>query len=222
MTTSIEIRGERVDLLPDRAALLHARRTLVIADPHFGKDDLFRRAGIGVPRGPAVTDLQRLTSLLTTHACTRLVVLGDFLHAATRAGDSFLHAFTVWRQAHPEVAIDVVAGNHDRRERLEKWSGLAQWHRQALIESPFVFAHEPHASADGYVLAGHLHPVLRIAQRSHKMRVPVFWERPEYLVLPSFGSFTGGANISPEAGDRLYVAGPSRVVPVPISARSFR
>jgi uncharacterized protein len=220
MTTTLDIRGERVDLLPDRALLLPARRTLIVADPHFGKDDLFRRAGIGVPRGPAVADLQRLTALIGAHECTRLVVLGDFLHAATRAGDSFLHAFTVWRQQSSGVRIDVVAGNHDRHERLEKWNGLAQWHRAPLVEPPFVFAHEPRASADGYVLAGHIHPVLRISQRSHRMRVPVFWEKPECLVLPSFGSFTGGANISPAPGDRLYAAGPSRVVP--ISGRSFR
>jgi uncharacterized protein len=217
---SIELSGEQVQLLPDRAVVLPRRRTLIVADPHFGKDDLFRRAGIAVPRGPAVTDLQRLTSMLEAHGCERLVVLGDFLHAATRTGDSFLHAFALWRRAHSGVAIEVIAGNHDRRERREKWDGLVGWHASALVEPPFVFAHEPVAHPGGYVLAGHIHPVLRITARSHKLRVPVFWQRAEYLVLPSFGSFTGGANVSPQPADRLYAAGPERVIP--LSARSYR
>jgi uncharacterized protein len=217
---SIEIREELVQLLPDRAVVLPRRRTLIVADPHFGKDDLFRRAGIAVPRGPAVTDLQRLTAMLEAHGCERLVVLGDFLHAATRTGDSFLHAFALWRRAHSDVTVEVIAGNHDRLERREKWSGLAVWHASPLVEPPFVFAHEPAAHLDGYVLAGHIHPVLRITARSHRLRVPVFWQRPEVLVLPSFGSFTGGANISPLPADRLYAAGPERVIP--LSARSYR
>ena len=93
-----------------------ARSTLVVADPHFGKDDIFRRAGIALPRGPAIADLQRLTELVIEHACTRLVVLGDFLHGVTQAGDSFLQAFRIWRQAHGSLTVDIVVGNHDRRE----------------------------------------------------------------------------------------------------------
>jgi len=44
----------------------------------------------------------------------------------------------------------------------------------------------------------------------------VFWQRRDYLVLPSFGSMTGGAQIEVELGDRLYAAGPERVVPLPV------
>jgi metallophosphoesterase superfamily enzyme len=42
--------------------------------------------------------------------------------------------------------------------------------------------------------------------------VPVFWKRPDVLVMPSFGSFTGGASIRPAETDALYAAGPERVV----------
>jgi uncharacterized protein len=115
--------------------------------------------------------------------------------------------------------VAVIAGNHDRRERIAKWSGVARWHAAPLVEPPFVFAHEPAAHESGYVLAGHIHPVLRIPDRGHRLRIPVFWERPDYFVLPSFGSFTGGANISPQPEDKLYAAGPERVIP--ISVRSF-
>jgi DNA ligase-associated metallophosphoesterase len=212
----IQLCGERLQLHPQRAVLWPARSTLVIADPHFGKDDIFRRAGIALPRGPAIADLQRLTELITANACTRLVVLGDFLHGVTQTGDSFLHAFRLWRQAHGSLTVDIVVGNHDRRESPQDWQQIVGWHTRALIEPPFVLAHEPAAHPEGYVLAGHIHPVLRLRRRSGAGRVPVFWQRREYLVLPSFGSLTGGAEVAVELGDLLYAAGPERVIPLPV------
>ena len=212
----IEVQGEQLRLHPARAVLWPARSTLIIADPHFGKDDIFRRAGIALPRGPAITDLQRLTDLVTEHACTRLVVLGDFLHGVTQAGDSFLHAFRVWRQAHGSLTVDIVVGNHDSREPAQVWQQLVGWHTRPLAEPPFVLAHEPVPHPEGYVLAGHIHPVMRLRRRSGAGRVPVFWQRRDYLVLPSFGSMTGGAEVAFELGDKLYAAGPERVIPLPV------
>lgn len=210
----IEIDGEQMLLHPDRALLWQARKTVLIADPHFGKDDVFRRAGIALPRGPAITDLQRLTALIDANRYERLVVLGDFLHAPTHASDSFLHAFGVWRSAHAQLSIDLVAGNHDRRENVERWRTAARWHSSAIVEPPFVFAHEPGSDPRGYVLGGHIHPVMHLSCVRRRLRVPVFWKRPEYLVMPSFGSFTGGAIIAPEKGDAVFAVGPERVIPI--------
>jgi DNA ligase-associated metallophosphoesterase len=214
-TLGIDILGEHLLLHPRRALLWPARATLLIADPHFGKDDIFRRAGIALPRGPAIEDLQTLTGLVEANACKRLVILGDFVHGATSAGDSFLHAFRVWREAHRHLAVDVIAGNHDRRESSQSWRQLAGWHDKPLVEPPFVFAHEPNPHPNGYVLAGHIHPVVRLRRKGGGGRVPVFWQRRYALVLPSFGNFTGGANIAPEDGDRLYIAAPESVLPLP-------
>src|SRR5687768_5519269 len=144
----VELRGERVLLDPDRALFWPARSMLIVADPHFGKDDIFRRGGIALPRGPSVSDLQRLTRLLERYACTRLCVLGDFVHGATESGDSFLHAFRVWRASHHAITVDIVAGNHDRREAAAKWKDFANWHTRPLIDSPFVLAHEPREHSD--------------------------------------------------------------------------
>jgi uncharacterized protein len=76
----IELQGERVLLHPERALQWPSRNLLIVADTHFAKDDIFRRAGIPLPRGPAVGDLQRLDALLVATGCTRLLILGDFVH----------------------------------------------------------------------------------------------------------------------------------------------
>jgi uncharacterized protein len=158
-----------------------------------------------------------LTELMVANNCTRLVVLGDFLHGMTRADDSFLHAFRRWRQAHGSLVVDIVVGNRDRREPAQLWQQMVGWHTRPLVEPPFVLAHEPAAHPEGYVLAGHIHPVMRLRRRSGAGRVPVFWQRRECLVLPSFGSRTGGAEVAFELGDKLYAAGPERVIPLPVA-----
>lgn len=210
----IEICSEHLLLSPERAVIWPARGALIIADAHFGKDDVFRRAGIALPRGPAVDDLQRLTRLLREYKLERLIVLGDFLHAATRTGDAFLHAFGLWRDAHSQLTVDIVAGNHDRREARDKWRSAVTWHASPLIDGPFVLAHEPHAHPAGYVLAGHIHPTIRLPDARRAMRVPVFWQRADALVLPSFGFFTGGANVAIAEGEKVYAVGPEKVVPL--------
>lgn len=208
----IALCGERVLLAPERAIVWPSRQTLIVADTHFGKDDIFRRGGIALPRGPTISDLQRISGLLERYTCTRLCILGDFVHGATALGDSFLHAFRVWRSAHASLQLDIIAGNHDRREASAKWKSLAHWHAKPLVEPPFVMAHHPAAHAAGYVLAGHLHPAIRLRGKGGAGKVPVFWQRSDVMVLPSFGSFTGGANIEPLEGDCVYAVGPERVL----------
>lgn len=209
---AVNLHGETVLLHPERALIWPATRTLLIADPHFGKDDVFRRAGIALPTGTADADLARLTGLIEAHGCERLLVLGDFVHAATRAGDSFLAAFSDWRASHRSLVVDVIAGNHDRHEQVARWQGALQWHATSLVQAPFVFSHTPVPDERGYVIAGHLHPVFHLARARRRLRVPVFWQQPDVLVMPSFGSFTGGATIRPAPADVIYAVGPERVV----------
>ncbi|HXH01105.1 MAG TPA: hypothetical protein VNI56_02790, partial [Xanthomonadaceae bacterium] len=59
----VDIAGERFELLGERALHWPRRQRLLIADLHLGKADLFRRAGIGLPRGGTSRDLQRLSAL---------------------------------------------------------------------------------------------------------------------------------------------------------------
>ncbi len=56
--------GERLVVLAERALYWPRRRTIIIADPHFGKAATFRQAGIPVPHGTTATDLDRLRRLL--------------------------------------------------------------------------------------------------------------------------------------------------------------
>lgn len=212
--------GESLWLLPGRALLWPRRRTLVMADPHFGKGGAFRRQGVPVPAGGTDSDLQRLSRLLDGTGAERLVVLGDFFHARPAADEPWLQRFAAWRRAHAAVTVTVVAGNHDRHAGGPDPAWALDWHETPLPDPPFLFAHEPMESGGAeYVLAGHLHPVWTLAGGGDRIRLPVFWFGAQSAVLPAFGEFTGGMAVRPEAGDRLYAAGDEAVVDCSVSVR---
>jgi DNA ligase-associated metallophosphoesterase len=210
----LSLAGESVQLLADRALYWPRTHTLIVADVHLGKGAAFRRAGVAVPSGSTAESLARLDALLESTAATRLLVLGDLFHTALADDEPTVAAFEAFRARYPQLQIEAIRGNHDRGlERLPSaWQ--IDW-RMSIYEAPFVFAHEPLADPRGYVLAGHLHPVLRLRDANDSLRLPVFWFGPRFGVLPSFGAFTGGWPVSPQPRDQLIAVTPQGLVPLP-------
>ena len=189
MTSAIaEVAGERLVLLPERAAFWERAKTLLVADPHFGKAAAFRAAGVLVPRGTTAETLARLDTSLEHTRAERIAFLGDFLHAKEGRAPETLRAIGAWRDRWARTEMTLVRGNHDVRAgdppkemRIVCVSGT-------MPESPFVFAHHPTRSDRGYVIAGHIHPgvTLRGAGKQAS-KLPCFWFGRETAVLPAFG-----------------------------------
>ena len=208
------IQGDLPDmlLLPGRAVLLPASQTLLVADLHLGKAATFRRAGIPVPEGSAQRDLARLERLICEHAVRRLVVLGDLFHAKSGCTPQVYDEFSAFRSRLGETAVVLVLGNHDRAiGRLPDSLGLDAC-LSSLDEPPFQFVHEPVGDSPAaekqlFTVAGHLHPTVSIRSPSgDRLADRCFVAEQSLLVLPAFGSFTGGHPIEPTAGMRLWIA----------------
>jgi DNA ligase-associated metallophosphoesterase len=215
-SVSLHIEDATLILRPERAVIWHERRTVIVADTHFGKSALFRRNGVAVPDGSDELARKRLEDLIRVTASKRLLILGDFLHAPIAKDSREAAALESWCYMLKDVQIAVVAGNHDRGA-LTAWRPPLQWYVGELLEPPFRFTHDAdhsaHLESGLYTLSGHIHPVTRLGpSRTRAPRIPVFWERRQGLVLPSFGLFTGGSLVNPNSAGHIYAAGPERVV----------
>lgn len=218
------IRGERLELLPGRALCWPARRLLVVADTHFGKSAIFGQHGLAVPAGTDALDRQRISHLLDVTRSQRLLVLGDFLHGELRADSADARHLAAWLVSLQGVQVQLVIGNHDR-VAAARGSPAPQWQGEQLHEGPFCFTHDADAPAphDAYRIGGHIHPVVAVGGlRKRRLRVPVFWEREDALVLPSFGLFTGGYRIEPADGGVVFAAGDDAVLDLHWEARRAR
>ena len=211
----IQLAGQWLQLLPERAVYWPGQRALLLADLHLGKAAAFRRAGVPVPAGQSAATLTRLSALIDHWQPERVYWLGDILHtslATDRDLEARLHA---WLEDHPGVQFHAVPGNHDAAlERLAPALTLltegTQRHGLALCHYP----DEATPSAQPWV-AGHLHPVVRLSGGGDALRLPAFIVQGDWgLILPAFGEFTGGAPMGPGDGRRRFVTTGARVVEV--------
>jgi DNA ligase-associated metallophosphoesterase len=215
----IEVAGEGVWLLPERALFWPHGGTLVAADLHWGKAATFRAAGIPIPGGATTDDLARLDAALARTGAQRLAVLGDLFHArAGRIASRTLAELRQWRNRRPDVEILLVRGNHDRHAGDPPPDLRINCVNAPAFLPPFVLRHQPETSPEGYTLAGHVHPALVLSGPAlQRERLPCFLVRPKVTLLPAFGSFTGGAAVRPERGDRAFVVADGEVLSVAAS-----
>ncbi len=216
-------------LMPGRVAFLPATGTLLVADLHLGKAATFRRKGIPVPEGSAQKDLARLAMLVAATRARRLLVLGDLFHARSGCTTEVFNEFTATRDRFAATEVMLVAGNHDRAVgRLPAGLGIDSVLR-THDEPPFHFVHEPGTPLpepdrdEPYTIAGHLHPTISVRSPSgDRLADRCFMAEPGLLVMPAFGSFTGGHRMQATERSRVWIARDDGVVEVTSLARHRR
>lgn len=219
----IEVAGDRLRLLPERAAWWQAGRTLLVADAHFGKAASFRAQGVPVPGGTTEETLARLDALVARCGAARVAFLGDFLHSRHGRVPGTFEALSAWRQRHAALELLLVRGNHDLRAGDPPESLGVRVESEPCPAGPWLLCHEPGPQVGGYVLAGHLHPAVRLTGRANEsLRLPCFWFGADAAVLPAFGAFTGTAVVAPAPGDRVCVIADDRVLELPARSRGRR
>jgi DNA ligase-associated metallophosphoesterase len=203
-------------LLPQRAALIEATRSLVVADAHFGKAAAFRARGVPVPRGTTDDNLARLDALIECWCARRLVLLGDLFHARESHAAPTIDAMRAWRERHAALEIVLVEGNHDRHAGAPPAALGLRVEAEPWRSDGVAFCHHPRRIAGAMVVAGHLHPCVRLHGRADQsVRLPCFWLRDGLIVLPAFGEFTGGAAIARADGDRVVAIADDRLYEIP-------
>jgi uncharacterized protein len=212
-SVSVEFAGQTLGLLPERAIWWEARSTVVIADAHFGKAASFRKTGVPVPAGATTKDLGRLDALLEKTGARRVIVLGDFWHSRAGRQAEVLEAIEAWRKSRAAVEMILVRGNHDRSAgRVPVEWGIVE------VEEPFeeegiCLIHDPDCTGKFPALAGHVHPVVSLEDYDgSSVTVPCFVVDEGCLILPAFGTFTGGFRMSRQLGRRIFVVAAERVI----------
>lgn len=215
----LEVAGESVQLHANRSMFLPQHSTLIVADLHWGKAATFRAKGVPLPPGVTASDLERLTSALVESGATRLVVVGDLLHARAGRHERTLSAIAAWRAAHTELAITLVRGNHDAHAGDPPASLNIECVDGPLLVGPFACQHHPTAHASHYVLAGHLHPHVNFRGRGKQgVRLPCFVFCERGAILPAFTAFTGGGAYTPGTNDRIFAIVGDEIIEAPIRA----
>jgi len=205
--------NQTLELIPGKAVLL-ADRTLVVGDLHLGKATAFQAKGLAIPEGDSSADLNRLGTICEQVRASRIVINGDLFHSPAGLSTEIERLLETWIST-IGLPVELVLGNHDQKlARLPSWLTAVTSVEHAGVH----LVHDPADAPDDVpVVAAHWHPVAKIADgKRTSLRLPCFLLRRNVLVLPSFGSFTGGAIVDREEGDRMFVAPGDRVIEVPV------
>lgn len=205
--------GAALTARPGGALWWEARRVLVVSDLHLGKSERAARHGLGL-LPPYETDdtLTRLDAEIAALSPATVVSLGDsFDDAAAAAALEERHALWLARLMAGRRWI-WVEGNHDPGPPALGGSHMAEWR-----EGPLVFRHIAVPGAEAEV-SGHYHPKAPIAGTAR----PCFLLDSRRLILPAFGTFTGGLRCDSRplgaimGADALALLLGPRVIPLPM------
>lgn len=197
----LHVRGELFTPLPQGALWWESQRTLIVSDLHLEKGSSYARRGQLLPPYDTGATLKLVEGLVDELDPDRVISLGDSFHdpraeerlvPADRLRIRTLTARTDWIW---------VEGNHDP----DPPAHLGGRGTKELRIADCIFRHEP--TGEQGELAGHLHPVARVAGRGRSVRRKCFVTDGERIILPSLGTFTGGLNVLDPAISRYFASG---------------
>lgn len=165
-----------------------ARRALLVADLHLEKASWFARLGQMLPPYDSIATLSDLTALAVEFDVREIWCLGDSFHDREGCDRLPRRAREMLTTLTASTRWTWITGNHD--------PGFADHCGGAIVPEAEVegllLRHEADPSEPRPELSGHFHPKLRITRRGRQVSRRCFVATDRKLILPAFGSLTGG------------------------------
>jgi DNA ligase-associated metallophosphoesterase len=185
------------ELVADPCGVLYwpGENLLVVADMHLEKGSSFARYGQFLPPYDTAATLSRLALAIARYNPRAIFALGDSFHdgdGPSRLSADDREALLAMQRGRDWIWL---AGNHDPDPAI----GIGGQFTATLAIGPLNFRHEPTAHSDEFEIAGHLHPVARVAARGRAVSRRCFALSEKRMVMPAFGAYAGGLNIRHEA-----------------------
>jgi DNA ligase-associated metallophosphoesterase len=193
--------GQAMIARPSGALYWPAEELLVVSDLHLGKSErISRRSGALLPPYEVQDTLTRLEADIAATLPRAVICLGDSFDdmVAVTALDpdhaNWIAGLTAGRD------WTWVTGNHDPAP-----TGLGGHAADVVTCGPVTFRH---IAIDGTSpeISGHYHPKASLRVRGHAVSRPCFLRDDMRLILPAYGTYTGGMRTSDRALGQLMAA----------------
>lgn len=208
MTQTISIQNQDFVLHPTGSVFWPQRNILLISDVHLGKVAHFRKHGMAVPLEVAAKNFEKLDQALDYFRPGIIVFLGDLFHSKK---NNEWDLFEDW-VSETDAKIILVAGNHDIIDRKH----YERLHVQVCSEwqvGNFLLTHHPEEREGFFNFSGHIHPGIELrGMGKQSLKLPCFFVKPDQMILPAFGQFTGKYYLVPTGQDCVYAITKDEVV----------
>ena len=185
--------GATMMAMPSGALWWAERKLLCVSDLHLGKSErMARRGGAILPPYETTDTILRLESDLRATGAKTVVCLGDSfddLEAERLLPETEKLWLTRLQAGRRWIWI---AGNHDPGPVEIAGSNLVE-----LPVPPVVFRHEANPGKSGEI-SGHFHPKARLNLRGSNYVKPAFLIDIDRVIMPAYGTYTGGLHAHSE------------------------
>lgn len=193
-----------------------SRRALLVADLHLEKASWFARLGQMLPPYDSVATLEELMALASSTKAEEIWCLGDSFHDRHGCDRLPVRARELLTSLTSTTRWTWITGNHD--------PGFADHCGGEIVDEAevdgLILRHEADPDDARPELSGHFHPKFRITQRGRKISRRCFVAAETKIILPAFGSLTGGLDVwHPEI---VRVVGKDAQALIPVSDRLLR
>lgn len=174
------------------------QKVLIIADLHLEKGSYFAKKGNPLPIHDTFDTLKKIEALIQYYSPSKIITLGDNIHDG--------EAFVRMREAdfallkHLASMVDQwiwIIGNHDHQLAPNIGSNVKQL--ESITLENILVTHDD-VETDFPIIMGHFHPVVKI----DKIRGKCFVQSPNQIIMPAFGSYTGGLNVDSDAFKKQF------------------
>jgi uncharacterized protein len=208
--------GETFLATAEGALFWPAQQALLVADLHLEKASWFARLGQFLPPYDSHATLTALAAAVEQTGAKRLFCLGDSFHDRFGCERLPASARALLTDLTNRLDWTWIVGNHDPGFADDCGGRLADEIELAGI----VLRHEAVRDDPRPEMSGHYHPKLRLRLKGRHVSRRCFVVSPTKMILPAFGSLTGGLDAHhPEI---LGHVGNHAAALVPVSDRLLR
>jgi len=170
------------------------KEMVIVADLHLEKGSYLAEKGNPIPLYDTIDTLSRLEKIVDYYQPKTLVSLGDNIHDI----DALNRIYPQHKLLLEKIANEVrqwvwVMGNHDKNVKPLNWASSMIFSASVNIDNILLTHDLVHESA--FQIVGHYHPKTTVKNISGKC----FLHNDSKIIMPSFGSYTGGFEIESTA-----------------------
>jgi DNA ligase-associated metallophosphoesterase len=214
--SSFSFAGERLIPATNGALYWPAQQSLLVADLHLEKASWYASGGQFLPPYDSHATLTALAAEVARTGAKRLYCLGDSFH--DRFGCERLpeQSRNLLLRLTSQLDWTWIVGNHD--------PGFADHCGGRIVDeieiAGIILRHEAQRGETRPEMSGHFHPKVRVNVKGRSVARRCFVRSERKLILPAFGSLTGGLDARhPEITKAI---GPEALALVPVANQLLR
>jgi DNA ligase-associated metallophosphoesterase len=195
MATQCSIQFASEELILDAAGAIFwpTEKALLFADLHLEKGSYLMKQGELLPPYDTKDTLARIEKLILAYQAKQVICLGDNLHDYSAIERMQLEDYRYLCQLAAKVEWRWIIGNHDTQSLEHPLLKFFKFYPQYPIRS-ILLTHDFNTKAT-YQIIGHFHPKATFCIRSQAIKGKCFVVNDALIVMPAFGSYTGGLDI---------------------------